>query len=309
MAYWKGQFELGQNEFLTHLDVARQLSKHTLRAYRTDLDDFLLWLDAQPDEPIPNKQLPSLYLAHLVRQGVARSTVARRASCLKTFFKYLLKEEVFEATDFNLRYHRPKVEQTLPDFLTPEEVSLLESHLCQAPPSPWRERALAIVQTLFTSGIRVSELVGLNIGDVDWESGDIKVQGKGGRQRMAFVSGKTLTQLQRWKTYLHEAVGEARQPLHEETPLFINQQGKRLTDRSVHRYLVQWGQQAGLLRPLHPHLFRHSFATHLLNAGVELRLVQELLGHVSIRSTQIYTHVSTEKLKAAFLAAHPRAGP
>jgi integrase/recombinase XerC len=307
MVYWKGQFEVGQNEFLTYLDIARQLSKHTLRAYRVDLDNFTQWLDNQPDDPIPNKQLPSLYLADLARQGVARATIARRASCLKTFFKFLLKEEVFEVSDFNLRYHRPKLEQTLPDFLTPPEVEQLERYLQSWPADAWRERALSIVYTLFTSGIRVSELVGLNVGSVDWDSGDIRVQGKGGRERVAFVSARALTQLQRWKTYLHEMLGEPRQPLHEETPLFINQRGDRLTDRSVHRYLVQWGKAAGLLRPLHPHLFRHSFATHLLNSGVELRLVQELLGHVSIRSTQIYTHVSTERLKEAFLAAHPRA--
>jgi integrase/recombinase XerC len=185
-------------------------------------------------------------------------------------------------------------------------VEQLLAALESAPASPLRARNRAIIEMLFSSGIRVGELAALNYGDVSFEQAELRIMGKGGRERISFVSQRALQALQ---LYCNEWAGiaQGRQPQAED-PLFLNYDGKRLNVRSIRRLLVETGEAAKLTKSLHPHIFRHSFATHLLNHGVDLRIVQELLGHISIRSTQIYTHVSTERLKRAYLKAHPRAG-
>jgi integrase/recombinase XerC len=312
---WRDRFEEGADAFANYIDVARNLSPHTLRAYQTDIAEFLAWLPSyeQADDlgamsPSQIQQrlldLPSVYLTWLGNKGLSKSTLARKGSALKTFFKFLMKERYFPEGDLTLLFRRPKLMRRLPEFLSPEEIAALIRAVDAAPESPLKRRNWAIVEVLFSSGIRVGELTAMNQEDINWEHGELRIQGKGGRDRLAFVSRDALRALETYRGVWMQLSGQSPMP---ELPFFLNYNGERLNVRSVRRLLLELGQVAGLSKPMHPHVFRHSFATHLLNNGVDLRLVQELLGHVSIRSTQIYTHVSTERLKRAYMQAHPRA--
>jgi integrase/recombinase XerC len=309
---WRNRFEEGANAFLSYLDVTRNLSPHTLRAYQSDLQGFLAWfphfLEETPlssNSYAPFVGLPAAYIAHLAAQNLSKTSLARKGSSLKTFFKFLMKERYFEENSLPIVFRRPKQLRRLPHFMSSDEINRLLLAAFQAPESPLKWRNRAIVELLFSSGIRVSELIALDFGHVNWEESELLIQGKGGRQRMAFFSQRAMSALQSYKTFWSELSQVA---MTAESPLFLNKNGSRLDVRSVRRILNDLGSAARMEKPLHPHVFRHSFATHLLNNGVDLRIVQELLGHVSIRSTQIYTHVSTERLKRAYLKAHPRAG-
>jgi integrase/recombinase XerC len=319
--------------FCTYLDVQKQLSPHTLRAYRSDVSQCLTWLAALPAEgpaaPPPNDdgeapatQLPLLpqqdwplrYLQQLRQQGLSRTSLARKSSSLKRFLRFAMKEGLLPQSSTQLHWHRPKLPQTLPQFLSAAEVERLLAHL-QAEPNQsevLRARNVALVSLLFTSGLRVSELLSLTLPAVQWqgqEAGQMRVLGKGGKERMAFMSPRTLALLEAYKALRPQLLPATalKKVKPAASTLFLNYRGEGLSARSVHRLLAQWGVALGFSQPLHPHVLRHSFATHLLNQGVELRYVQELLGHASIRSTQIYTHLHTERLRKAYLQAHPRA--
>jgi site-specific recombinase XerD len=284
--------------FLDHLALNRSLSPNTQRAYQADLTHFLAWLTESDLADL--WEAPTRYISFLSGQGLAKSSIARRASSLKTFLKYLIREGELTAKDVPLQFHRPKLPKRLPTFLT---AAVIDKLLTPAEDTPLAARNAAIIEGLFSSGMRVAELVGLNMEDVDWQQGELRIRGKGGRERMGFVSPRGLALWHQYRAHWLILAG-GREPRGTD-PVFLNYQGQRLDVRSVRRVLLAAGQPLGLT--LHPHLFRHSFATHLLNHGADLRVVQELLGHVSIRSTQIYTHVSTERLRRAYLAAHPRA--
>lgn len=308
------RFEEGAEAFCNYLDVNRNLSAHTLRAYQADIRDFLAWMPGylgpeahveEPDETLM-RELPSRYIAALGGRQLSRTTLARKASSLKTFFKFLMKERYFAEHSLPIVFHRPKLQRRLPDFLSAEEVDTLLVAARQEANPILRARNRAIIEVLFTSGIRVGELTALDRGHVNFEQAELLIQGKGGRQRISFLSRKALEALEEYIALL-EGEGLRDGQLDGETPLFLNRNGGRLNVRSVRRILLDTAEAAGLSKAIHPHVFRHSFATHLLNNGVDLRIVQELLGHASIRSTQIYTHVSTERLRRAYLNAHPRA--
>jgi integrase/recombinase XerC len=306
------RFAEGFETFLIYLDVTRGFSQLTVKAYTNDLKDFLGWLPSYCTEIMPLQadenelflELPSRFLAYLSSQKLAKTSIARRCSALKAFFKYLMKERYFDDGILPTRFHRPKLPQRLPDFLSYQEVALLLDAVAKSDRSRLKRRNLAMIHILFSSGIRVSELITLNWEHVNWDESELLIHGKGGRQRIAFVSQDGMKAIKLYAQSWHDLSVEPQGP---ESPLFLNKDGNRLTRQSIHRLLVKFGQLAKINKPLHPHIFRHSFATHLLNNGVDIRLVQELLGHVSIRSTQIYTHVSTERLKRAYLQAHPRA--
>jgi site-specific recombinase XerD len=337
---WRHPFTEGALAFTDYLEVARNLSQHTLRAYRADINEFLHWLPLyqgrqgqrlslsawEESSAIENfsslgkegaggivgsapsqwHDLASAYLSALHGRTLSRSSLARRGSALKTFFKFLMKERYFGEGDLPLQFRPPKLRRSLPDFLSVEEIDCLLTAARQELISPLQRRNLAIVDILFSSGIRVGELAGLNLEALDLERAELRISGKGGRERIAFISRRALVAL---KDYLTDWPQLAERPKMGNEAVFLNKDGGRLDVRSVRRLLLLLGQKAGLDKPVHPHALRHSFATHLLNHGVDLRVVQELLGHVSIRSTQIYTHVSTERLKRAYLQAHPRAAP
>jgi site-specific recombinase XerD len=317
------RFAEGAEAFFSYLDVTRNLSAHTLRAYRADIDAFLSWFgnqgDALEQSALPAAvpefgesnaeqrallEVPSRYIAYLSGCQLSKASVARKCASLKTFFKFLMKERYFEEGSLPILFHRPKQLRRLPEFLSAEEIDALLSANEREPDTPLRDRNRAIIDLLFSSGMRVGELAALNFEHVSWELAEMRILGKGDRERIAFASQRAFKALQEYVARWAE-LGES-QP-QAESPLFLNRDGTRLNVRSIRRLLTALGEVAQLNKPMHPHVFRHSFATHLLNNGVDLRFVQELLGHASIRSTQIYTHVSTERLKRAYLKAHPRA--
>lgn len=308
---FEDRFQEGVEAFLNYVEVVRNLSPHTLRAYRKDTAEFLAWLPGFLREKPPSAReepsfhdLPSAYISHLSGRELSRTSLARKGSALKSLFKFLMKERYFSENSLPLLFHRPKLPRRLPHFLSPDDVERLLKAVEDTPDSPLARRNRAVIETLFSAGIRVSELVSLNWEDVSPDQAELRVQGKGGRERIAFVSQRAMRAI---AAYRHVWPQLNAEPLRYDKPVFLNCDGGRLDVRSVRRLLLKAGQAAQLEKPLHPHVFRHSFATHLLNRGVDLRVVQELLGHVSIRSTQIYTHVSTERLKRAYLQAHPRA--
>ena len=307
------RFTEGVTAFLSHLDVNRGLSQHTLRAYQADVTQFMEWLprfiaDKQPEArpEIPLHDLPSAYIGYLSSQQLSKSSMARKGSAIKSFFKFLMKERFFKESALPLIFPRPKLPRRLPEFLSHAEVERLLTAVSQAHPSPLTLRNRAIVELLFSSGMRVGELIALDWGHIEWEQAEFRILGKGDRERMAFASQRAMDALKAYAAVWPDLSGKASS---YDSPFFLNKDGTRLNVRSVRRLLVELGTVAKLDKPIHPHVFRHSFATHLLNHGVDLRIVQELLGHVSIRSTQIYTHISTERLKRAYLKAHPRANP
>ena len=309
---WLKPLWQGRLEFLGYLDVQRQLSRHTLRAYERDSLEFIDWIIKNLTMPSPNKatlrDLPAQYLGHLARQPLSRATLARKSSSLRSLLKYVMKEEFFPLSTFNLRFHQPRLPQNLPHFLSKERIDALIELAPALEKTPYAGlRNQLIVKLLFSSGIRVSELVGVDLYALNREEGELKVLGKGNRERIAFCSADFLASLEEWLPLREALLQQRPSTAKASNALFLNTRGQRLSERSVHRLLANLGQAGGLEAPLHPHVFRHSFATHLLNNGVELRLVQELLGHVSIRSTQIYTHLNTDRLRHAYLQAHPRA--
>lgn len=307
------RFAEGATAFFSHLDVNRGLSPHTLRAYQSDIQAFQEWLpgfiaEKEQDgrEEIPLHDLPSAYISHLSGRKLSKTSMARKGSAIKSFFKFLMKERFFKEHALPLIFPRPKLPRRLPEFLSMEEVQSLLVAVSKAPDSPLKLRNRAIIELLFSSGVRVGELVALDWQHIDWEQAEFRILGKGDRERMAFASNRAMEALKAYGQAWEALSGSTSQYNH---PFFLNKDGQRLNVRSIRRLLIELGQVAQLDKPLHPHVFRHSFATHLLNHGVDLRIVQELLGHISIRSTQIYTHISTERLKRAYLKAHPRANP
>lgn len=365
---FRNRFAEGAEAFFSYVDITRNLSPHTLRAYQGDIRDFMAWLpdffslsgtgsssisssvDVEEDlayqpvqEPQPDKsldqrydfalqshethnetsfsvfsvinepsrprlddlrELPARYISYLSGQGFSKTSLARKSSAIKTFFKFLMKERYFPENSLPIIFHRPRLPRRLPDFLSESEVGSLLTVIENQPDTPLKLRNRAIIEMLFSSGIRVGELALLNMEHINREQAELLIQGKGNRERIAFLSQRAMNSL---TAYMGVWPQLRRQEKFGESPVFLNYQGERLNVRSIRRLLIELGDAANLTKPLYPHVFRHSFATHLLNHGVDLRIVQELLGHASIRSTQIYTHVSTERLKRAYLKAHPRA--
>lgn len=350
--------QTAQEAFITYLGVNRNLSSHTLRAYRYDILEWVTWLEVllqnddlnspqneseaseskehdlkenqDDDERERLRTLSRDYIAYLTTRQFSKSSIARKTASIQSFFKFLTKEQYLPQQGVAMKFQRPKLPKKLPEFLSPEEINHLSQAAAQSEAYPYAKRNQAIIKLLFSSGIRVSELTSLDIQDLDWENAEFRVLGKGGKERVCFMSDEAIQALIHYqqnergllieqyyesqtvtKTKSRVLSTKSKQTLligPESGPLFLNRNGTRLTPRSVHRMLIKLAEDANIHKKIYPHIFRHSFATHLLNHNVDLRVVQELLGHASIRSTQIYTHVTTERLKKAYLQAHPRAG-
>lgn len=292
-------------QFLQHLRVERGASPHTLKGYREDLASLAEYFaDDQGAAPEPGS-LSAVdlrgFLTALHDAGYAKTSIARKLASLRSFFRYGQREGWAESNPARA-LRNPRRGRKLPHFLTTEEIG----KLLGAPPadSALGLRDRAILETLYSSGLRVSELVGLNDGDADLEEGVLRVQGKGRRERLAPLGSHAVRAIRRWASVRETS---SRQPEGRETPLFVNRFGDRLTSRSVGRMLEKYIRQTGLDRRTSPHTLRHSFATHLLDRGADIRSVQELLGHKSLVTTQIYTHLSTANLRLAYEQAHPRA--
>jgi integrase/recombinase XerC len=240
------------------------------------------------------------FLADLRDRGCSRATVARKLAAVRSFFKYLVRTSVLEASPAT-SIKTPKQEKRLPRFLHEDEVGKLLDE--PGPRDAFPRRDKAMLETLYSTGLRVSELVGLDLRDLDMISGLICTRGKGRKERLMPLGSIALAAIQR---YLE---GERRRLVSadEANALFLNRDGRRLSARSVRRVVSRYIQRAGLPAATSPHTLRHTFATHLLDRGADLRSVQELLGHESLSTTQIYTHVSAERMREAYLRTHPRA--
>jgi integrase/recombinase XerC len=290
-------------DFLRYLRVERQMSPHTLRNYRLDLTQFLeFWAEHRADLSLAGVTYQDLraFLATALRKN-RKTTVARKLSALRTFFKYLQRLGVLAQNPAKLA-PSPKLEKVLPHYLTVDEAFHLLAAARGEDFGACRDRA--ILEVFYGGGLRLSELAGLNLGDVDLGAGTLRVWGKGSKERLAFLGEPAQKALRsylpaRRRFLAHHRAGE-------ETGLFLNSRGRRLSSRGVARVVGKWVRQAGLSRSLTPHGLRHSFATHLLEGKADLRAVQELLGHASISSTQRYLHLDLDYLMEEYDKAHPR---
>lgn len=281
------------DKFLRYLEIEKNYSSHTLLNYQVDLGDFNNFIKQMPLEKVDYLSLRR-YLAHLKNRDLKPRSIARKLSCLRSFFKFLCRDGYLKVnpalslTTFRLDKH-------LPSFLTEEEVvKLLQM------PEGSDERGLrdwAILETFYSTGMRISELVDLNIEDIDFISGVTKVRGKGKKERLAPVGEHALKAI---KAYLDKRKRQI-------PALFLNKNGSRLTTRGTRGIVRKYIRLASLSGGVSAHTLRHSFATHLLNRGADLRSVQELLGHANLSTTQIYTHLTTERLKSVYEKAHPHA--
>ncbi len=279
--------------FLQKLAVEKNYSEHTLLNYRLDLEEFFLFL-SHDDVKAVDYPVLRRFLAHLRAKDLKPRSVARKLSSLRSFFKYLQREGVIEKNPAAL-LQTPKLDKTLPHFMTEQDaVRLMEA---PAGDTLSDRRDKAIVETLYSAGIRVSELVGMSVTDVDLISNVIKVFGKGKKERIVPMGEKACAAL---TDYLAARGSEAK-------AIFLNKSGGRLTARSVRNIINKHITRQSVAQKVHPHMLRHSFATHMLDHGADLRCVQELLGHVNLSTTQIYTHLTTDRLRQVYAKAHPRA--
>ncbi len=282
--------------FGLYLEIERNLSPHSLRAYRQDLEMFHVFLSDIPLEKVDYRLLRR-FLGHLKQQGYERSTIARRMATLRTYFRFLARERLVPGNP-TLGVQSPKLTRKLPSFLDWDELQRL---LAIPDESPLGLRDRALLELLYATGMRVGEIAELDIRRLDWEEAEIRVLGKGNKERMVLMSDNAMRHLRRY-------LDEARPALRPRSTdrLFLNRGGTPLSPRSIHRMLTAHARKAGIAKAISPHTMRHTFATHLLEGGADLRVVQELLGHVSLSTTQIYTHVSQDRLKQVYQQAHPR---
>ena len=287
--------------FLHHMEVVEDRSPHTVRAYDADLRQVLDGLEAAGARRAADVDLVQLrrYLASLRARSLASTTVARRISAIRSFFSWLARERRI-ASDPARGLRTPRRARRLPRVLTTDEVDRLLS----APAgTTWGERRdSALLETLYSTGARVAEAVGLDLPDVDLAGGIARLFGKGRRERIGALGGPCVAAI---RAYLDQTAAERRRKDGE--ALFLNRWGERLSTRGVARVLDRALAHAGLSADVHPHTLRHSFATHLLERGANLREVQEMLGHQSVATTQIYTHLTLDRLVEAYQRAHPRA--
>jgi integrase/recombinase XerC len=292
-------------EFLRYLALEKNASAHTVKSYREDLNQTLEFFrqrfpgqSLQPDQM--TTRLLRAYLAWLHAKGYAKATMARRIAAVRSWCRFLCRQGLLSVNPAaGLR--GPRQDKNLPHFLSEEDLV----RLLEAPPRdmPLGVRDRAILETLYSAGLRVSEMTGLNVADVDLDSGLATVRGKGKRERLALLGPHALAALQEWLAQRAAVAPKAR----TQTAIYLNKNGGRLTSRSVGRLLEKYLAQAGLDARTSPHTLRHSFATHMLDRGADIRSVQELLGHRSLATTQIYTHVTTHRLRDSYHKAHPRA--
>ena len=291
--------------FMQHLVVTRNLSPHTAKAYRTDLTQMGRFLEARGRGDLSQVTTRDLraFLASL--SSLAATTRARKLSALRTFFDWVAEERGDDRNPARA-LGAPRKAQRLPHVLSAGEAARLAEP--NAHPSTLRREVLlardaVIVELLYGSGRRVSECVGLDIQQLDLRKGEVRVLGKGSKERIVPLSAAAVDAVQEWL-----AVRTLLQPAAEEAALVLNARGGRLSARSAARLLKQRGLVAGVAKDVHPHALRHSFATHLLEGGADLRSIQEMLGHASLSTTQKYTHLTTDSLLSVHRRAHPRGG-
>lgn len=292
------------DRFLRYLDVERNASPHTIKSYRDDLESLASFLEFE-DGSVPHaRDVTSGDLRQFVTAlhdaGYASSSIARRLASLRSFYRFAQREGVAERNPAK-PLRNPRKKRKLPHFLSSQDIE----SLLNAPDSntAMGVRDIAMLETMYSSGVRVSELVGMCDHDLRLQEGLVSVRGKGKRERFAPLGSYAVDAIQAWLAFRPEEIKED----EIGTPLFVNRFGGRLSTRSIRRMLDKYLSQTELEKQTSPHTLRHSFATHLVDAGADIRSVQELLGHKSLVTTQIYTHLSTANLKEAYERAHPRA--
>jgi integrase/recombinase XerD len=287
--------------YLTHAVAERGLARRTVDAYARDLEDFVefAWRRGAARPRDLHRSTITLYLLALRRRGLASSSVARRLAALRSWMRFLLRDDVI-ADDPSLDVTMAKRARRLPDILAVDEVERLLAQPRGEGPTVLRDRA--ILELLYAAGLRVSELTTLDVGDVDLAVEYVRCMGKGSKERIVPIGSQAVRALQRYLTHARPALAGRRMP----AAFFLNRRGGRLTRQSVWTLLRDSARSAGIRKPISPHTLRHSFATHLLDGGADLRAVQEMLGHASVVTTQIYTHLTRSRLRDVYRRAHPR---
>ena len=290
--------------FLHTLGAVRGASPHTVKAYAEDLRQFSEYAAAQgvTDVHVVDTALLRAFLAHLEAHDLARASRARKTAALRSFFAYLTRQRLLPRSPA-LGLRGVKTERRLPKYLRPDEIESLLSAPKLDTDLGLRDRAL--LETLYASGMRAGELVTLGVADVNYDEGVIRVIGKGQKERVTLLGRQAVQSLERYLRKARPALVFAAE--HDCGALFVNRYGGRLSDRGVRKLFDRYCTEASSTLKITPHVLRHTFATHLLSNGADLRLIQELLGHASVTTTQTYTHVSTERLQEVYAKAHPRA--
>ena len=293
-------------DFLGHLELERGLSRNTLEAYRSDLQQFADFLERHELDPL-TVQTPDLltFVSELAtgtpeRPAVAPSTLQRKIACLRSFYRHLRREQILDH-DPAAELRAPRSRARLPKVLSRDEVARLLEQPKGTSPAALRDRAL--LETMYACGLRASEAIGLELSDLDLEGGILRARGKGSKERIVPIGGKAIEAL---RAYLENGrprlVG-----LRPEPRVFVNLRGGGLSRQGLYKIVRRHARSAGLEQRMSPHTLRHTFATHLLTGGCDLRSLQEMLGHADIGTTQIYTHLTTERLRDVYFEAHPRA--
>lgn len=290
-------------KYMMYLLVGKHCSPNTVRAYESDLTDLCIFMAKEQNAKVVDMAaIDNIairhYLAYLRQQGIGKRSISRKLSAIRSFYHYIMREDLVK--DINMfTVKTPKADKMLPKFLYYPEIETL---LSMPDDSFLGLRNKAILEVLYGAGLRVSELVSINIGDIDFVVGYVRVMGKGSKERIVPIG---LPALEAVKAY--EAARDVKFPLSKEKALFLNNRGGRLTDRSVRNIVNKYIKEAAIQQKISPHTLRHSFATHLLDNGADLRSVQEFLGHSSLSTTQIYTHVTKSRIKEVYDKTHPRA--
>lgn len=292
--------------FLAYTKAMNTGSAHTIEAYRRDIEAFYAFLREESitelgdvDRIVVMNYIASLRNKTGVHGAMKNTSIARKLSTLRSFFRYLNEYVGISSNPF-LYLKSPKIGKRIPEFLFPDEMELFLTSFDLQDDAQLRDRAL--FELMYACGLRVSEASNLTLQDIDFQDQILHISGKGDKQRIVpfyDLAGKLL------RRYLDEVRGKWMKQPHQD--VFINQKGQRLTTRGIQYRMEQQALRCDIHVHIHPHMFRHSFATHLLDNGADLRFVQELLGHSSLSTTQIYVHVSQQRLKSAYLSAHPRA--
>ncbi|MCX5686702.1 MAG: tyrosine recombinase XerC [Candidatus Omnitrophica bacterium] len=285
------------DKFINYLKVEKDASSHTITNYEIDLKAFRAFL-GEKDVTVIDHLVLRRYLAEMRAKNYSKRTVARKLASLRSFFRFLFREGYIKTNPITA-ISTPKLDKKLPVVLDVDKVAKLVQAPSEDNLSGLRDRA--ILETLYSAGIRVSELVGLDMDDVDFISEVIKVFGKGRKERMVPIGSPAVSALRKYVDRRDDRKAK------DKDAVFLNKSGKRLTDRSVRRVVDKYVRLTSVAEHISPHSLRHSFATHLLDRGADLRSVQELLGHMNLSTTQIYTHVTMERLKTVYDKAHPRA--
>ncbi len=299
-------FEHHVLDFLAYLEFERGLSRNTLEAYRSDLLQFGAFLAARDQDALSaahtdlSDWLTTLAVGSDERRPVAPATLQRKTACLRSFYRHLRREGIIEH-DPTADLRAPRKLQKLPQVLSRDEVGALIAAPKGTDPAALRDRA--ILELMYACGLRASEATGLHIADVDLDAGVLRARGKGDKERLVPVGSQAIAAVRVWRSRGRpHFVG-----LREEPHLFVNTRGTGLTRQGLYKIVQRHAATAGLQGRMSPHTLRHTFATHLLAGGCDLRALQEMLGHADVATTQIYTHLSAERLKDVYFNAHPRA--